>query len=157
MGGPPIQSRLPQKPDKYNGDVMRFAPQRISWSLLLTMAVLLSMAVPLLAATTSGQTSVSCDGTTIKTVTTVDHSGGGTLSVRQNWTDPTSNTWVSARSGNDQDLAWKLASDGGTVSWTGVIGSNYTIRALRSGSQDCNGFWFGHGNYTWNYRVTHNP
>ncbi len=135
---------------------MRSRARRLT---IVTMFVALALAgalAPAGAASSTQATSVSCDGVTIKTGITVTHDPSGTFKIRQNSSSPKSSTKTWARSSNGNDLSVKTVGDNGTATWTGVLASNYTIKAFRSGSANCNGWWPGHGNYTWNYTVIHN-
>lgn len=85
----------------------------------------------------------------------VSHRSSGAFSIKQNSSNPKSSTKVTARSSNGNDLPLKTIGNGSTASWTSVLPSTYTVRAMRSGSSNCNGFLPGHGNYTWNYTVTY--
>ncbi len=101
------------------------------------------------------QTDVSCDGTTVKVGATVVQRYTGNLAIKQNFSSPSSQTNVTARSSNGNDLGAKTIGTGGTATWTGVLPSSYTVRAHRSGASQCNGILPGYGNYTWGYTVTY--
>lgn len=118
--------------------------------------LLLAFALPASAVWTGvKETTVSCDGLTIKVGTTVDHAAYGDFKIDQLETDPASTTWAIACVTGDVSrcLTWKPVSDGGTAVWTGVLASSYTTYFYRSGSANCNGWLPGHGNYLLKYRV----
>ncbi len=122
----------------------------------LACTLALGVAVTATAATKGPQsTSVSCDGVTVKAGVSVTQGSQGGFSIKQNSSTNSSNTVVTARSSNGNDLPNKTIATGATASWTGVLPSTYTVRALRSGAANCNGVLPGHGNYTWNYTVTY--
>lgn len=102
------------------------------------------------AATTSQTITVSCDATIVKVGPTLRHNGG-TISITQHTTSPTSSTVTWARSSNGNDLQGKTVSNGQTASWTGVVANDYTLRARRTSSTNCNGAFPGNGNYNWNF------
>ena len=109
------------------------------------------------SASTKGpeSTDVSCDGVTVKAGVSVAQRVSGGFSIKQNSSSPSSSTIVTARSSNGNDLPNKTIGTGSTASWSGVLASTYTVRALRSGASNCNGVLPGHGNYSWNYTVTY--
>jgi len=130
---------------------------RRSGAVALALSVMmLVFAVPAYAPTSTNTMTVSCDGVTIKEGVVVTHDPAGTFKIKQNSTVPTSSSWVTARSEFNNELGFKLVSDGTTQTWTGVKVGTYTVRAHRSGSSNCNGWLPGHGNYTLNYTVTYN-
>jgi hypothetical protein len=100
-------------------------------------------------------TAVSCDGTTIKSGVSVVHRLTGTFSIRQDAATQSSSTKSWAVSANGNSLSVKTVSTGGTVSWTSVLPSTYTVKALRSTNKNCNGILPGAGNYNWTYTVTY--
>jgi hypothetical protein len=128
--------------------------RKVALALALSVAML-AVVAPVDAATTTQTTSVSCDGVTIKSGVTVTHDPSGTFKITQNSTNPTSITRTYARSSNGNDLTIKTVANGGTATWTGVLASNYTVKAFRSSAANCNGWLPGHGNYSWNYTVTY--
>lgn len=107
------------------------------------------------AATTSGTTTVSCDGSTVKNLAQVSKQAAGTYSIRINSATQSSTTNLSATSQNGNSLSWKSASQGQTASWTGVLAGTYTGKAKRVGAKNCNGVSLGHGNYTIGYTITY--
>jgi hypothetical protein len=98
---------------------------------------------------------VSCDGITIQTGTTVNQNTTGNYKVRQNTTSPTSSSHVWAVSAQGNSLPHQTISNGDTAIWSSVLPSSYTTKVYRNGAANCNGIGFGHGNYTWNYTVTY--
>lgn len=107
------------------------------------------------AATTTSSTTVSCDGSTVKSLAQVNKQSSGGYSIRINSATQSSTTNLSATSQNGNNLSWKSASAGQTASWTGVAAGTYTGKAKRVGSKNCNGISFGHGNYTIDYTITY--
>lgn len=107
------------------------------------------------AATQSGSTTVSCDGSTVKSLVQVNKQSSGTYAIKINSATQSSTTNLSATSQNGNSLSWKSSSQGQTSTWTGVKAGTYTGKAKRVGSKNCNGIGLGHGNYTIGYTVTY--
>ena len=117
--------------------------------------LLLAFALPASAVWTGvKETTVSCDAVTVKVGITVDHPVDGLFQVFQNFSDPTSSTWVWGYNSRTQaNLVMKSMSTGGFATWTDAKFGTYTVKFLRTVSANCNGWLPGHGNYTLKYQV----
>ncbi len=128
-----------------------FAP-----AVLVAALMVSALAVPAHAGSfTNRSTEVSCDGVTVKSASTIDHNTNGNVTIKQNNTNPTSNSVTWLRSANGNDTGSRTLSDGETGTWTSVLASTYTIRVKRSTQYNCNGISFGDGNYVWTYSGTY--
>ncbi len=123
----------------------------------LAVGIMMSLSVAASFAGVSGpnSTSVSCDGKTVKSGVQVNTTATGNFSIKQNSSNPVSVTAAYATAHTGNSLGIKNVGDGQTVTWSSVLPATYTIKARRVGSENCNGAWPGHGNYTWNYTVTY--
>lgn len=135
---------------------MSFKPTKPKMSIAaLIVAGILAVTPYAGAATTSASTTVSCDGSTVKSLATVNKQSNGTYSIKINSATQSSTTRLSATSQNGNNLSEKSAAAGQTSSWTGVQAGTYTGKAKRVGEKNCNGISLGHGNYTIGYTITY--
>ena len=107
------------------------------------------------AGTKTSSSSISCDGTTTKSLAQVNTTATGTYSIKVNSATQESITGLYAVSQNGNALSTKNASAGQTVSWTSVAAATYTAKGKRVGSRNCNGILLGNGNYTLDYTITY--
>jgi hypothetical protein len=134
----------------------RYARRSIRLSVMVSALMVSALAVPAHAGSFSQRsTEVSCDGVTVKSASTIDHNDNGNVTIKQNNTNPTSNSVVWLRSSQGNDTGSRTLSDGETGTWTSVLSSTYTIKVRRSVEYNCNGISFGHGNYVWTYSGTY--
>ncbi len=113
------------------------------------------MTVPVHAASFTNSTTVSCDGSTVKSLDTVNKQVKGSYSIKVNSATQDSITSLWAVSQNGNALPSKSSSTGQTSSWTDVLPGTYTGKAVRVGSKNCNGIGFGKGNYTLNSTINY--
>lgn len=105
-------------------------------------------AIPAVAVTDSGTTSVSCTSRTPKySFITVQHNPTGNMWFKQNSTSPKSNTAVWPTRVGGASLTKRNVGDGGTVAWTSVAAGSYAFSAQRTTDGNCNGNWPGNGTY----------
>jgi hypothetical protein len=111
--------------------------------------------IPAEAATVGPQSiTVSCNPANIATGPTVVQSSTGDFKVKQDSSSPVEATRVWARDQEGNTLKSKTITDGETATWTSVLPAQYTVRAVISSAQNCNGIGIGDGNYTWKFTVT---
>lgn len=99
-----------------------------------------------------GSRTVSCDTSITSILVTLN--GGGTSSVTQRATSENNNRYYWAVSDAGRSLSRKAATDGRTVTWTGVTTGNYTWRTVIVSNQNCNGILPGQGNSSLDYTIT---
>jgi hypothetical protein len=135
---------------------LKYARRSFGLSVMVAALMVAALAVPANAGSfTNRSTEVSCDGVTVKSASSIDHNTNGNVTVKQNNSNPTSNSIVWLRSANGNDTGSRNLSDGETGTWTSVLSSTYTIRVKRSVKFNCNGISFGDGNYVWTYSGTY--
>ena len=115
----------------------------------------LGATVPAFAGSINTNTTVSCDGTTVKTLATRNTTGQGNMSVFVNSATQSSTTSFNAISQNGNAVGARSAAAGQTVAWSSVLTGTYTLTAVRVGAKNCNGIGLGHGNYTLNSTWTY--
>lgn len=137
--------------------ILDLVRNRVTVVLLLVLALVAVTAVsPAEGAFATRRMTISCDGLTVQTGTSVRHRGGTGVAIQQLTSTPDSSTWVwmTRRTGNG--LYPQLVSDGDWAIWKeDVARGHWSVKAVRDGSSNCNGGSFGHGNYTIWYTVSY--
>ena len=100
----------------------------------------------------TGSATVSCDTANIDSLVAIYASGS--VTYKQINTSPATNRDNWAVSSNGNTLPKKATVDGKSVSWSGVLASNYTFRTKVVSNTNCNGILPGNGNTSLTYSVT---
>lgn len=137
--------------------ILDLVRNRVTVVLLLVLALVAVTAVsPAEGTNVTRRMTVSCDGVTVQTGTSVRHRGGAGVAIRQLTSTPDSSTWVWMKEITGEELYPQLVSDGDWAIWKeDVVRGLWEVKAVRAGSSNCNGVSFGHGNYTIWYTVSY--
>lgn len=100
----------------------------------------------------TGSATVSCDIANTDNLVTVYASGA--VTYKQISTSPATNRNNWAVSSNGNSLTKKATNDGQSVSWSGVLASNYTFKTKVVSNTNCNGILPGNGNTALTYSVS---
>lgn len=137
--------------------ILDLVRNRVTVVILLVLALVAVTAVsPAEGTFTTRRMTISCDGFTVKTGTSVRHLGGAGVAAQQLTSTPDSSTWVWMEDLSGVELRPQLVSDGDWAIWKEDVARGlWTVQAVRAGSSNCNGISFGHGNYTIWYTVSY--